>query len=120
MTETPRLGHEPIRMRYVGPQPPTESLSMYAGAGLLSQRGDFFWDLRGGKRSLVVALPIVPRTFRDDPKDWEWSRWTIDHPNHCDAQWSWDGNEMEPTLSPSLHAVGLWHGWVRGGMLVEA
>ena len=30
----------------------------------------------------------------------------------------WDGNEEEPTLSPSIVA-GKWHGYLRGGKLVE-
>ena len=25
-----------------------------------------------------------------------------------------------PTLTPSLHWIGFWHGWVRGGKLIEA
>lgn len=29
--------------------------------------------------------------------------------------WEWDGNEMEPTLSPSLNNEGHWHGWLQGG-----
>lgn len=31
-----------------------------------------------------------------------------------------DGDPIRPTLSPSLHVVGEWHGWVRNGELVEA
>ena len=26
-------------------------------------------------------------------------------------------NEEAPTLRPSLHAVGIWHGWVTAGQL---
>lgn len=29
--------------------------------------------------------------------------------------WEWNGNEDQPTLMPSVHAVGSWHGWVRAG-----
>lgn len=81
------------------------------------QRGDFYWDTRGGKRTLVLALPCKNK-YRVDT--WLYSRWTIDHKNHCDAQWSWDGDEEKPTLSPSLHAVGIWHGWVQQGILRES
>lgn len=79
--------------------------------------GDFYWIVNSGtgKRMLVVAIPD-----KDFQKGWGLSRWSIDFPNHCGASWSWDGNEEKPTLSPSLHAVGVWHGWVRDGMLVEA
>lgn len=30
--------------------------------------------------------------------------------------WQWDGNLDEPTLSPSVHHVGHWHGWLRKGV----
>jgi len=31
-------------------------------------------------------------------------------------QWSWDGNEDRPTLSPSVSA-STWHGYIRGGRM---
>lgn len=30
--------------------------------------------------------------------------------------WLWDGNSQAPTLSPSVHQVGHWHGWLRNGI----
>lgn len=30
--------------------------------------------------------------------------------------WEWDGNLSQPTLSPSVHRVGHWHGWLRNGV----
>lgn len=30
--------------------------------------------------------------------------------------WVWDGNEEEPTLSPSVHDVGHWHGYLKNGV----
>ena len=33
--------------------------------------------------------------------------------------WQWDGNQETPTLSPSIHLVGTWHGWLRAGKLVS-
>lgn len=33
--------------------------------------------------------------------------------------WEWDGNREKPTLNPSVHAVGCWHGWVRSGRMVS-
>ncbi len=29
--------------------------------------------------------------------------------------WEWDGNLERPTLSPSVHDVGHWHGWLIDG-----
>lgn len=102
MSETPHHGHDPIPMRLV------------EGADRVAAAGDFFWRVRDGKRTLVVALP-TSRNIRQ----WCLSEWTIDHKNHCDASWSWDGREDRPTLSPSIHWVGVWHGHVRQGRLVE-
>lgn len=31
--------------------------------------------------------------------------------------WEWDGNEDKPTLTPSVHRVGSWHGFVRNGRM---
>ena len=124
--ETPRLGHNPIRMRRRLPDltqavieatPWTKTQWGQARRFPCSpeQVGDFYWDLRGGKRTIVIALPYAQENI-----PFVATRWTIDHKNHCDAQWSWDGNEDAPTLNPSLHWVGAWHGWCRDGMLVEA
>ena len=118
--QTPRLGHAPIEMRHVGPPPGRNPYSVYDGYDLLKERGDFFWQVDPEqRRRLVVAIP-VQRHGVDDGKAWTHSHWTIDHKNHCDAQWSWDGNEKKPTLHPSLHAGGIWHGWVTEGMLKES
>lgn len=34
--------------------------------------------------------------------------------------WNWDGNENAPTLSPSVHHVGHWHGYLREGFWVNS
>lgn len=34
--------------------------------------------------------------------------------------WIWDGNREAPTLSPSVHHVGHWHGYLRGGYWTQA
>lgn len=36
-------------------------------------------------------------------------------PLNRDDGWTWDGNRERPTLSPSIHAVGHWHGYLRAG-----
>ena len=77
--------------------------------------GDFWWRFDDGNRVLLVALP----NHRKD-QGFIRSSWTIDHPNRTGDQWLWDGDEDEPTLSPSLHAVGEWHGFVENGILREA
>lgn len=102
--ETPRYGHAPIPMVYRNKASDFESV------------GEFTWQVDPAtlKRVLILAIP------HNNQRGWIHSEWTIDHKNHCGAQWSWSGKEECPTLSPSLHAVGIWHGWVRNGTLVEA
>ena len=36
-----------------------------------------------------------------------------------DRVWGWDGNVDKPTLTPSIHDVGHWHGYLRAGRLVS-
>lgn len=31
--------------------------------------------------------------------------------------WGWDGNTESPTLTPSIHALGQWHGYLTNGEL---
>lgn len=31
--------------------------------------------------------------------------------------WGWDGNREAPTLTPSIHSPGQWHGHLRAGKL---
>jgi hypothetical protein len=31
--------------------------------------------------------------------------------------WGWDGNEDKPTLNPSVHTHGHWHGFFRSGRM---
>lgn len=33
--------------------------------------------------------------------------------------WEWDGNEDKPTLKPSVHLPGRWHGWFTAGRMVS-
>lgn len=34
--------------------------------------------------------------------------------------WNWNGSLDAPTLSPSLHAVGHWHGFLKAGFFTQA
>lgn len=43
--------------------------------------------------------------------------WSIDHKNHCNAQWSLSGTFSQPTMSPSLNWVTMWHGHLVDGFL---
>ena len=100
---TPRFNHKPYEMR------------RRSSSKGITGVGDFTWRFVGGdQRVLVVAIPAVSRP------GWLLSEWTINHRNESNAQWQWNGNEERPTLAPSLHAVGIWHGHVREGKLVEA
>ncbi len=39
--------------------------------------------------------------------------------NPVGARWGYDGNADAPTLTPSLHVIGKWHGWMRAGSLIS-
>lgn len=38
---------------------------------------------------------------------------------HKSPSWDWDGNMEAPTLLPSVHHVGHWHGWLKNGIWVS-
>lgn len=38
-------------------------------------------------------------------------------PNAAHPSWEWDGNASKPTLTPSVHRLGRWHGWFRAGRM---
>jgi hypothetical protein len=71
--------------------------------------GDFSWGAEyEGKRCLYICLPgdarmDAIRVQRGAPGG--------------DRVWGWDGNEEKPTITPSIHSVGSWHGWLRAGRL---
>lgn len=116
---TPRFNHEPFAMRRIAPDLHRSIKLRDAERDRyrFTAIGDFYWFIPEGKRKLIVALPwYIDR----NPEAFVAGDWPIDHPNFNGAQWSWDGNEDVPTLMPSLHWEGLWHGWVREGYLVEA
>lgn len=43
-----------------------------------------------------------------------------DDKKHYRDGWHWDGNRDKPTLTPSVHHVGHWHGYLRDGFWVQA
>lgn len=73
--------------------------------------GDYLIDRsRPEKPVMFIFLPqdSVPSRIRlyklNDPNDNTW--------------WQLSGPDERPTLSPSLHAPDIWHGYLRDGMLV--
>lgn len=34
---------------------------------------------------------------------------------HTKELWGWDGNIEQPTLEPSIHDIGHWHGYLKAG-----
>ncbi len=75
--------------------------------------GAFFWS----KDYSILWIMIPAGTH---PQGYCLSPWHI-KPNKNDGghSWQWDGNIEKPTLTPSLHAVGIWHGYMRNGNLVS-
>lgn len=40
----------------------------------------------------------------------------LDFKPRSSPSWQWDGNRDAPTLTPSVHWVGHWHGFLRNGV----
>lgn len=38
-------------------------------------------------------------------------------PNPEHPSWEWNGDSTKPTLTPSVHRVGHWHGFFRSGRM---
>lgn len=102
--ETPRHGHAPIAMRRV------------ADEHAIAELGDFAWKVVDGVRYVVFAEPCDQKAWGEP---WILCCLPVTSPKVAN-RWEWDGNEEKPTLTPSVHTFGHWHGWVREGMLVEA
>lgn len=65
--------------------------------------------------SVWIVMPVI--VDEDCSNSHICCEWTINHRNHCNAQWSLSGTHDKPTLSPSLHWVGMWHGFLQNGFL---
>ena len=131
----PRYGHPPIQMRRLPdvtdevedswpwqaipdePGGPVRNARTKYNPHFPQARGEFFWNLTHGERTLVVALPRGPGEPADD--DFAVTEWPITFPLSNGSQWTWDGDADAPTLKPSLGAPGIWHGWVTAGHLCE-
>ena len=69
-------------------------------------------------RAIVVLLPNLVHTKYAASPTWLYL-------SHAAGNWAkpgpvngWDGNELEPTLSPSVHVPVLgWHGFIEKGKL---
>ena len=103
---TPKLDHHPLPMR------------RRENAGDIERVGDFRFV---SDDVINLAIPFRP----DGKGGWRWTmcvvpitRKPVAEKN--EGEWSWDGNAERPTLEPSIHMIGVWHGWVKGGRLVEA
>ncbi len=79
-----------------------------------TQDGDFWFDAEGDPRYLHARLPggcyiaiRVSETGKPNPND---GRGPV---------WKWNGNLDRPTLEPSIHTVGHWHGFLQNGRFVS-
>lgn len=105
MTDTPRYGHAPIAMRRTHPEG-------------IDNVGEFAWTEVNGQRYILLALP---RPMPNAPDDYIMNQLpVVQGANIPGKGWGWDGNEDSPTLTPSIHCVGHWRGFVQNGQMVEA
>ncbi|MDY6979357.1 MAG: DUF6527 family protein [Pseudomonadota bacterium] len=59
----------------------------------------------------IIGMNAVMPFNNEQGKQLATFPFTAKHKHH----WQWDGNREKPTLSPSLHLPGHWHGYLRGG-----
>ena len=77
------------------------------------EQGDFYFHVEDdGQRFFTVMLP-ANHVCRIPIRPILPGRETVNGGH----SWEWDGNEAAPTLMPSVHSIGTWHGWVRAGRL---
>lgn len=87
----------------------TESIdARNIGAGDMKGPGDFSFD--EDREHIYIWLP--GRTAPDC------LRIQLGAPGG-DRVWGWDGNEQAPTITPSIHDVGFWHGFLTAGKLIS-
>lgn len=106
MSETPRHGHAPIKMR-------RRQIEFFEGPE--HSVGEFLFETYAdGQLHLELILPSSR-----DPRGC-YIAIPVSRQHAPGKAWGWDGNEETPTITPSIHTHGVWHGWVRNGELVEA
>ena len=80
--------------------------------------GGIWFDWIGDGRNFpadVAAVWIMMPVNAGDDREVVPARWTVAMKNPCGAQWQLSGARDKPTLSPSLHWVDVWHGYLRNG-----
>ncbi len=112
---TPRYGHQPIPMRCIG----TLADEKPGDIDSMQKPGDYcFVRDANGKTFIWLA---VPAGLNRNPEGFVFGRLPVQIGSNAKGEhWGWDGNETAPTLTPSVHTVGHWHGFVTKGQLVEA
>jgi hypothetical protein len=75
-------------------------------SGEMKKPGDFCFDRE--REHIYIILPGLKR-----PDSLRIQKC----PPGGDRVWGWDGNEDAPTLTPSIHSPGEWHGYLRSGKL---
>lgn len=85
----------------------------------------YSWILETDKRfpdDVASVFIVMPVDWEDVPPEQQKGivcEWTVSRVNRCGARWALSGTREKPTLSPSLHWVGVWHGWLRDGLLAS-
>lgn len=80
------------------------------------QIGD--WWIDEARASIYIMIPTNP-LHPDMPPTINPTRWPYRDPLPNGAVWEFNGDYDRPTLTPSLHWVDMWHGWLRDGELIS-
>ena len=77
----------------------------------LCKNGDMGdWYIPKDSSGIFIKFPNPSQTV---------TYWPFDEPLENGSIWKWDGNREAPTLTPSLHWVNVWHGWMKNGELIS-
>src|ERR1019366_7910654 len=94
-----------------------EDGSYYCDEGRLSD--EYLANYLAKRLPLVVAIPF---THRETGKP-DIVRFGIDTSTSSDNRrhgWTVTGEAPNITVTPSINLVGIWHGWLKDGILSEA
>jgi len=87
------------------------------------QLGDWAFNKPAGEKPdyIFIRLPNPNLIETTEVSRGEVTPWPLkDQPDPIIDDWQWDGNREAPTLKPSLNYVGIWHGYMKAGVLEKA
>lgn len=77
---------------------------------------EYYRDYFGKRPPLIVMLPA--KNEHGEMFPWPWCVDTVQS-SEPHAGWTVTGEAPNITVSPSIHAVGVYHGWLQNGVISD-